>query len=63
MPHTIKAGKADLTISSARVVRHSDRMHHWTPERRSGAAESAKARLSGKHPRKSDAAIVISVGG
>jgi len=57
--HTIKAGKADLTISPARLVRHADRMAKWSPERRSRAAEAAKKRLHGKHPRKLDAATVL----
>ena len=59
MTHTIKAGKNELTISSARLVRHADRMFGWSPERRSHAAEAGKKRLHGKHPRKSDAATVL----
>ena len=61
MAHTIKAGKGELTISSARLVRHADRMFHWSPERRSHAVEAAKKRLHGKHPRKRDAAMVLAV--
>jgi hypothetical protein len=59
MTHTIKAGKNELTISSARLVRHADRMADWSPERRGHAADAATKRLQGKHPRKSDAATVL----
>jgi hypothetical protein len=57
MPHTIKAGKAELTISSKRYGRHAWRMRSWSPERRSQAHAAAEKRLQGKHPRKRDAAI------
>ena len=59
LPHTIKAGKAELTISSARLVRYVDRMARWSPERRAYAHKAAEARLGGKHPRKRDAAISL----
>jgi hypothetical protein len=62
MVHTIKSGKNELTISSARLVRHADRMADWPTERRAHAAEAAKKRLAGKHPRKSDAATVLALG-
>ena len=57
--HTIKAGKTELTISPTRLVRHADRMAGWSPERRNLAAEAAKKRLHGKHPRKRDAATAL----
>jgi hypothetical protein len=57
MPHTIKAGKAELTISSKRYGRHAWRMRSWSPERRSQAHVAAEKRLQHKHPRKRDAAI------
>jgi hypothetical protein len=59
MTHTIKAGKSEVTISSERLVRYVDRMARWSPERRGYAVEAAKKRLSGKHPRKRDAAIAL----
>jgi hypothetical protein len=62
MTHTIKAGKNELTISSARLVRHADRMANWQPERRAHSAEAAKKRFAGKHPRKSDAATALGGG-
>ena len=62
MPHLIKAGKAELKISSARLIRYADRMFRWSPERRGHAVEAAKKRLGGKHPRKRDAAIVLAGG-
>ena len=57
MPHTIKVGKTELTISSARLIRFVDRMARWSPERRALAHRGAEARLGGKHPRKRDAAV------
>ena len=57
MPHTIKVGKNELTISSARLVRYVDRMARWSPERRAHAHKAAEIRLGGKHPRMRDAAI------
>ena len=63
MAHSVKAGKNELTVSTARLVRHADRMADWSPERRGGAAERAKRRLHGKHPRKGDAATVLAAGG
>jgi len=57
MEHTIKVGKAELTISDARLVRHEHRMEHWSPERRAHAHAKAGSRLKGKYPRKGDAAI------
>jgi hypothetical protein len=57
MPHTIKAGKTELTISTARLVRYVDRMALWSPEQRAHAHKAAAMRLGGKHPRKRDAAI------
>ncbi|MDQ2859210.1 MAG: hypothetical protein M3T55_00450 [Pseudomonadota bacterium] len=62
MAHTIKAGKSELTVSASRLVRHADRMALWSPERRGYAAERAKKRLHGKHPRKRDAATVLAAG-
>jgi hypothetical protein len=59
MPHTIKAGKTELTISTARLVRYVDRMARWSPERRAHAHKAAEARLAGKHPMKRDAAIYL----
>jgi hypothetical protein len=61
MAHTIKSGKNEITISSARLVRQADRMAQWSPERRSHAAEAAKKRLHGKHPQKRDAATALAV--
>jgi hypothetical protein len=59
MPHTIKVGKTELTISSARLIRYVDRMAMWSPERRARAQKAAEARLAGKHPMKRDAAIYL----
>jgi hypothetical protein len=57
MPHTIKVGKAELTISDERLGRHAWRMRNWSPERRARAHSAAETRLKGKHPRKRDAAV------
>jgi hypothetical protein len=57
MPHTIKAGKTELTISTRRLIRYVDRMARWSPERRAHAHKAAAMRLGGKHQRKRDAAI------
>lgn len=62
MPHTLKTGKTEMTISSSRLIRHADRLFGWPPERRAAAVEAAKARLGGKHPQKRDAATVLAVG-
>ena len=62
MPHTVKAGKAELTISTARLIRFVDRMARWSPERRALAHKAAEVRLGGKHPRKRDAAIFAATG-
>lgn len=59
MTHTIKAGKNEVTVSSARLARHADRLFRWSPERRHHATEAAKKRLHGKHPRKADAATAL----
>jgi hypothetical protein len=63
MAHTIKVGKAELTISTRRLIRFVDRMADWSPERRALAHAAAEARLKGKHPRKRDAAIYAVTGG
>ena len=60
MPHTIKVGKTELTISSRRLIRFVDRMARWSPERRALAHKAAETRLGGKHPLKRDAAIYAS---
>jgi hypothetical protein len=57
MPHTIKVGKTELTISTRRYIRFADRLAEWSPERRALAHAAAEVRLKGKHPRKRDAAI------
>jgi hypothetical protein len=57
MPHTIKVGKTELTISTRRLVRFADRFARWSPERRALAHKATETRLGGKHPRKRDAAI------
>jgi hypothetical protein len=57
MPHTIKAGKAELTISTRRYGRHAWRMRNWSAERRASAHAAAEKRLQGKHPHQRDAAI------
>ena len=57
MPHTIKVGKAELTISDARLVRHINRMRDWSAEKRTYAHAAAVRRLNGKYPRERDAAI------
>ncbi len=62
MPHTFKAGKTELSVSNARLVRHADRMFSWSSERRALAVEAAKARLGGKRPTKRDAAIALAGG-
>jgi hypothetical protein len=54
---TIKVGKTEVTFSERRLIRHSVRMQHWSPERRAHAHEAAKKRLHGKHHHKRDAAI------
>ena len=59
MPHTIKVGKTELTVSSRRLIRLVDRLARWSPERRALAHKAAETRLSGKHPRKRDAAIYL----
>jgi len=63
MPHTIKVGKTELTISPRRLVRFVDRTARWSPERRALAHKAAEARLGGKHPRKRDAAIYAATDG
>jgi len=60
MPHKIKVAKNEVTISNARLIRHMDRRFGWTPERLELAVAAAKKRLGGKHPRKRDAATVLS---
>ena len=63
MPHAIKVGKAELTISAERLNRHSWRMRYWSPERLAYAHTAAERRLHGKHPRKRDAAVWEASGG
>lgn len=48
MPHTIKAGKAELTISEERLDHHAGRMRSWSPERRAYAHAAAERRLYGQ---------------
>ena len=57
MSHAIKVGKAELTISDERLVRHIDRMRNWSTEKRAYAHSAAERRLNGKYPRERDAAI------